>query len=178
MITHFGLFWSERDVYWGQPGKDLGQLLGREKAPLGRKGAPTKAERNNAANYRTYIGLYCLYGEGELHYIGQAGLGTNATLFDRLKRHRKGPMAGRWDAFSWFGRENCDGKTDVQSALKQLEAIAISIINPGNNKQSGAFSGATQVYQVPHEAAAGNLETQLAKMASMIEGLKEKRRPA
>jgi hypothetical protein len=173
MITHYGLFWSERDVFWGRP-KNAGQLLGREKTPLGRRGAPSKAERDTARDYRDFVGLYCLYGEGELLYIGEAGLGTKSSLFSRLKQHRTGPMAGRWDAFSWFGRETCVGKTEVKAALGQLEAITISIINPGFNKQSGTFSGATQVYQVPHESSEGDMETKLARLAAQIESLRSK----
>jgi hypothetical protein len=57
MITHYGLFWSERDVYWGKQ-RSSGVLLGREKSPLDRRGAPTKEERENAKDYRDYVGLY------------------------------------------------------------------------------------------------------------------------
>ena len=148
-------------------------MLGRPKEPLGRIGAPTKNERDRAEDYRDYVGLYCLYGDGELLYVGEAGLDTKRTLFDRLKQHRKGSMAGRWDSFSWFGRENCDGKTDIKSALSQLEAISIAIINPGHNKQSGTFSGATQVFQVPHESAEGDIETKLARLMNQISSIKK-----
>lgn len=168
MITHYGLFWSERDVYWSGKKSSPGQLLGREKTPLGRKGAPTKEERNNAKDYRDYVGVYCLYGDGELLYIGEAGLGTNRKLFDRLKEHRKGPMSGRWDAFSWFGRDACEGQADIKASLGQLEAISIAIINPGFNKQSGTFSNATQVFQIPHEDAEGDLETKIERLAAQI----------
>jgi hypothetical protein len=174
MITHYGLFWSERDVFWGRP-KDEGKLWGREKTPLGRPGAPTKAERDNAQNYREYIGLYCLYGAGQLIYIGEAGLGTQTTLFSRLKQHRTGSMAGRWDSFSWFGRSQCSGKTDVKGALAQLEAITIAIINPGFNKQSGTFTGATQVYQVPHERSEGDIETKLERLTELVRQMKPAR---
>jgi hypothetical protein len=150
-------------------------LLGRPRTPLGRLGAPTREERNNAVDFRNYVGLYCLYGEGELLYIGEAGLGTQRRLFDRLKEHRKGPMAGRWDHFSWFGRENCNGNAPIQACLGQLEAITIAAINPGFNKQSGTFVGATQVFQVPHESAEGDLETKLARLSKMVEQLGEAR---
>ena len=171
MITYYGLFWSEWDVFWGQPG-NRGQLLGRERTPLERRGAPTTKERGNAKDYRDYVGLYCLYGEGELLYIGKAGLtGESTSLFSRLKQHRKGPMANRWDAFSWFGRKTCAGETKVKKALEQLEAVAISIVNPGFNKQSGKFAGATQVFQVPHEKSEGDIETKLARIADQIEEL-------
>jgi hypothetical protein len=89
-----------------------------------------------------------------------------------LKDHRRGALAGRWDSFSWFGRENCNGNTDIRSALAQVEAISIAIINPGFNKQSGTFAGATQVFQVPHEQAEGDLETKLVRLTKLVEGLK------
>lgn len=170
MITHYGLFWSERDVFWGSAAI-AGQLLGRPRTPLGRRGAPTVAERNNAADFRNYIGLYCLYGEGELLYVGEAGLGTQSTIYTRLKQHRTGSMAGRWDAFSWFGRAAYEGQTSVQDALHQLEAISISIVNPGFNRQNGTFRGATQVFQVPHERSEGDLETKLARLSAKIDAL-------
>ncbi len=168
MITHYGLFWSERDVFWGR-GKAKGQLLGREKTRLGRRGAPTKAERDNAKCYREWVVLYCLYGEGELIYVGEAGLDTKSTIFGRLVQHRKGGMADRWDSFSWFGRENTNGQCETLTALQQLEAITIAVINPGFNRQNGTFSGATQVFQVPHERSEGDVETKLARLTDQLE---------
>ncbi|MFV2037711.1 MAG: hypothetical protein ACC646_08985, partial [Paracoccaceae bacterium] len=101
-------------------------------------------------------------------YIGEAGLGTRSTLFGRLKQHRRGPISDRWDCFSWFGRESCEGNAPITDALQQLEAVTISIINPGFNKQSGSFSGATQVFQVPHDDAEGDLETKLERLSIQI----------
>ena len=167
MITHYGLFWSERDVFWGRQ-RNRGQLLGREKAPLGRRGAPTRAERENTTDYRDWVGVYCLYGDGDLLYVGEAGLGGGRTLFERLKGHRKGPMSGRWDRFSWFGRESSAGECDIPEALGQLEAVAISIVNPGFNKQSGTFGQAVQVFQVPHDEADGDLETKLSRLTKLV----------
>jgi hypothetical protein len=171
MITHYGLFWSERDVFWGRP-NNPGELLGRAKTPLSRAGAPSREERRAAQDFRDYVGLYCLYGDGELLYVGEAGLGTKRNLFRRLKSHRKGAMSGRWDSFSWFGREACTGSTNVKIALSQLEAISIAIINPGFNKQSGTFAGATQVFQVPHQEAEGDIETKLARLEVKIDFLR------
>jgi len=168
MITHYGLFWSERDVFWGR-GNAKGQLLGREKTRLGRQGAPTKQERDNAKCYRGWVGLYCLYGEGELIYVGEAGLDTRSTIYGRLVQHRKGAMADRWDSFSWFGRETTNGRCETLTALRQLEAITIAAINPGFNRQNGTFSGATQVFQVPHERSEGDVETKLARLSAQLE---------
>ena len=174
MITHYGLFWSERDVFWGRPGK-LGQLLGREEQQREQRGAPSKTEREESQkDFREYVGLYCLYGDNKLLYIGETGLGTDSNLFGRLKQHRKGMMAGRWDRFSWFGRETCTGQASIENALKQLEAVTIAIINPGFNKQAGAF-GATQVFQIPHEKSEGDLETKLSRIAKQIDELRERK---
>ena len=174
MITHYGLFWSEPDVFWGKRGGTRGQLLGREKLLLDRRGAPTKRELRNAKDYRDYIGVYCLYGDGELVYIGEAGLGTEKKLFDRIKSHRTGPMAGRWDQFSWFGRNNSDGECSVKEAFAQLEAVAIAAINPGFNKQSGTFSGAKQVYQIPHDKSEGGIDTKINRLTDVIMSLQGK----
>ena len=80
-------------------------------------------------------------------------------------------MSGRWDSFSWFGREACIGNANVETALRQLEAISIAIINPGFNKQSGRFAGATQVFQVPHQDAEGDMETKLARLDVKLDEL-------
>ena len=80
-------------------------------------------------------------------------------------------MAGRWDRFSWFGREKCAGRCDVKEALGQLEAAIIAAINPGFNRQSGTFGGATQVFQVPHERAEGDIETKLERLTEKLETL-------
>ncbi|HWO56404.1 MAG TPA: hypothetical protein VNN55_02435 [bacterium] len=172
MITHYGLYWSERHVFWGRQ-KRAGQLLGREKTPLARRGAPSSAERGKAGDFRNFVGVYCLYGDGKLLYIGEAGLGTKRTLFARLKKHRKGPLAGRWDRFSWFGRDSASGRCGVKEALAQLEAVSIAIINPGFNKQSGAFAGAIQVFQVPHQEAEGDMETKVDRIARIVSELRE-----
>ncbi len=166
MITHYGLFWKERDVFWGRQ-KNKGELQRREKTPQDGKGAPTTADKKKYKDYRGFVGLYCLYGEGNLIYIGEAGLGKKRSLFDRLKEHRKGPLSKRWDTFSWFGREKSDGESPNLNSLQQLEAIAISITNPGFNRQSGAFAKAIQVYQVIHDEAEGDLETKIDRLIQM-----------
>ena len=178
MITHYGLFWSERDVFWGYQ-NNPGELLGREEGQRDQRGAPTKAEiEESQKDFRGYVGLYCLYGNNKLLYIGETGLGKGSNLsnlstnlFERLRQHRKGMMAGRWDRFSWFGRESCTGQTSVENALRQLEAITIAIINPGFNKQSGIFANAKQVFQAPHPKSEGDLETKLSRIAEKIKEL-------
>lgn len=167
MITHYGLFWSERNVFWGRQ-KNPGKLLGREERPLGRLGAPTTAERKSFKDYRNYVGLYCLYNGRQLIYVGEGGLGTKETLFSRLKGHRTGHLTGVWDYFSWFGRETTEGECEVKEALAQLEAIAIAAFNPGFNRQSGTFGRAVRVFQAPHKDAEGDIETKFDNLSTLI----------
>ena len=61
----------------------------------------------------------------------------------------------------------------MKDAFAQLEAVAIAVTNPGFNKQSGTFSGAVQIYQVPHEKAEGDTETKLDRLTDMIEALRD-----
>jgi len=182
MITHYGLFWSEESVFWGRP-KNKGELKGRVSPKTGRRGASTKEERKeHVKDFRDYVGIYCLYIGGELLYVGEAGLGTSSTLFKRLKQHRKGPMSGRWDKFSWFGCDKEEGLEERRishlDALAQLEAILISITNPRFNKQSGTFANARQVFQAPHDEADGDIADKLkkmeARMGKMLKEIKEK----
>jgi hypothetical protein len=57
----------------------------------------------------------------------------------------------------------------VIGAFQQLEAVLISVTNPGSNKQSGTFSGAIQVFQVPHADAEGNYDTKLGRIMAKLE---------
>lgn len=175
MITHYGLFWSERDVFWGRQ-NNPGQLRGRVRIQRDQRGAPTREERDNAEeDFRDYVGVYCLYGGGDLLYIGEAGLGTRETLFNRLKTHREGQLSGLWNKFSWFGRKRYKKKkkTGIDVALRQLEAISIAIVNPSFNKRYGTFRNADEVLQVPHEQAEGDMEAKLARMADDIVALRQ-----
>jgi hypothetical protein len=161
------LSWSESDVFWGWQ-KNAGEMLGHEKSPLGRRGAPTKAEYESSRDYRDFMGVYCLYGNWDLLYVGEAGLVTNESLFDRIKSHGKDSLSGRWDRFSWFGREKCEGKCDVAKSLGQLEAVLIAGSNPGFNKQSGTLGEAVQAHQVPHESADGDVVTKIDRIQEAV----------
>lgn len=169
-ITHYGLFWSERDVLWNGKKSDL---IGKEKGRLGRRGRPTKAEKDEGKSYGEFAGVYCLYRDGSLIYVGEAGLGDKkSTLFSRLKSHRVGPLADRWDEFSWFGcsKEHFQS-ADIKAAdcFAQLEAILIAVTNPGYNKQAGTFAEAQQVFQLPDERADGDIETNLGWIVKQLE---------
>lgn len=173
MITHYGLFWSAADVLWsGRRGKK-GCLLGRERSRLERKGRPTRDEYERSIDYSEYIGIYCLYRDSQLIYVGEAGLGNSSTLYGRIRAHRSDNLADWWDEFSWFGRSPSATRTtaEVVDVFAQMEAVLIAVNNPGFNKQSGTFVGAIPVFQVPNEAAGGNTDTKLERLMAKLENI-------
>ena len=165
MITHYGLFWSERAVFWGRP-NNPGKLLGQGRQLPGTHGAPTSEE-----DFRNFVGLFCLYSDNKLLYIEQT---NESNLFDYLKYHRRrGSMAGRWNRFSWFGRKAGQEQASIKDDLKQLEEITIAIINPVFSKRSAeTLTGALQMFQVPHEEAEGDLDMKLSRITEQINSIK------
>ncbi|MCX5493917.1 GIY-YIG nuclease family protein [Kaistia dalseonensis] len=179
MITHYGLFWSSADVLWAGKKGDAGHLRGRERVQLERRGRPTKEEYDNSSEYSNWIGVYCLYRDSRLVYVGEAGLGNEANLFQRLKQHRTDHLAEWWDEFSWFGcpPTSKTSKITVGDAFAQLEAVLIAVTNPGFNKQSGTFRDAIQVFQVPHKNAEGDIVTKLGRLMAKLEEIETKVTP-
>jgi hypothetical protein len=73
-------------------------------------------------------GVYALYLGKSLQYVG---LTTN--LRTRLERHRKDPLAGKWDKFSIYLTKN-------ENLLKDLETLVLHIATkPPLNKNEGKF---------------------------------------
>jgi hypothetical protein len=180
MITHYGLFWSAADVLWSGRKTDPGHLRGRERVRLERQGRPTKEELDNAGEYSNWHGVYCLYRDSRLIYVGETGIDNNSTLFSRLKQHRADHLADLWDEFSWFGRSPKEGRTttEISNAFAQLEAVLIAVTNPGFNKQNGTFTDAVQVFQVPHAKAEGDVDTKLGRLMAKLEEIEAKVTPA
>ena len=97
-IKNFGLMWEREYVHWSGARGNAGRLMG--KGPIGR---PKREQK--AVDFRHQTGVYILYRNESVVYVGQAGTGTN-TLFSRLKNHSADHLADRWDLFSWFGVRN------------------------------------------------------------------------
>lgn len=133
-------------VFWGHP-NNPGTLLG----------AASRSHRAVPVDFRNQRGIYALYAEYELVYLGQTGAGDDR-LFKRLRMHLKDHLSERWDRFSWFGTQWVtkarELSTDtaainqtVDSALNTLEAVSIAISEPRLNLQRGRWSDATQYFQ-------------------------------
>lgn len=150
MIKSFGLHWRSDQVNWGKPGVgNRGTLMGAERRS---RNAPQ-------VNFRKQRGIYVLYAEYEVVYIGQTGAG-NDRLFNRLKMHRINHLSERWNRFSWFGTQGVIGDNrlkadndavhiEIASALNIMEAVAIAISEPRLNLKRGNWAGAKPYFQVP-----------------------------
>ena len=66
LIQTYGLFWKVEDVFWGKP-RVSGNLLGIHKG----------AKRSSFVDFREQVGIYVLYADYKIVYIGQAGNGSN-----------------------------------------------------------------------------------------------------
>ncbi len=146
MIRTYGLFWKVEDVFWGRQNLQ-GELLGSK----------TQSAKAVPVDFRDQRGIYALYADYDLVYVGQTG-GGKRRLFNCLKGHLSDHLTERWNRFSWFGtqwvtkshRLSTDtakvGAT-VGKALNILEAIVIAVAEPSLNLQRGRWGEAEQYYQ-------------------------------
>jgi hypothetical protein len=151
MIRTFGLHWHIDRVFWG-----------RQNNPRSLRGAASPSASAVPVEFREQRGIYALYAEYDLVYVGQTGAGGDR-LFKRLRTHRSDHLAERWDRFSWFGTQWVTQQhrlsTDTAAVhesitvvLNILEAVSIAISEPRLNLQRGRWGEVRQYYQVePNE---------------------------
>jgi hypothetical protein len=154
MIRSYGLHWTIERVDWGKPGVgNSGTLLG----------AATRSKNAKPVDFRRQRGIYVLYADYELVYVGQTGAG-NERLFKRLKQHRNDHLSERWNRFSWFGtqwvtkanrlsEDTAAVAQTVEAALNILEAVSIAISEPKLNLQRGRWGEAKKYFQYWKRAA-------------------------
>lgn len=162
LIQNYGLFWREDYVFWGHQ-KKSGQLLGRN----------SSGSASSVVDFREQTGVYVLYKDYTILYVGQAGNGKQK-LFVRLRRHRTDPLAKRWNQFSWFGtrRVNKNGHLSYQVAIKRsavkdvlnhLEAALIEAAEPPLNKQGGKFGRKVNEYLQVRDVRLGMTSEEMIK---------------
>lgn len=145
LIVAVGFFWGADLVGWGGPGKQ-GQLLG----------VLATAKRENPIDFSDQVGVYVLYANYRLVYVGQTGKGKQA-LLHRLRQHRSDDLAGRWDRFSWFGvrrvlkqsqlsKKNAAFHPTLVNVLDQVEGILIHAAEPSLNLQRGRLKKSVKRY--------------------------------
>jgi len=143
VIQSYGLHWHIDRVFWGRPGTLLG--------------AASRSPKARAVDFRYQRGIYALYADYDLIYVGQTGA-KNDRLFNRLKCHKQDHLSERWNRFSWFGTQwvTTSGKLSadtanvsqsIEATLNILEAVAIAISEPRLNLQRGKWSEATKYFQ-------------------------------
>ena len=170
LVRSIGLFWREDSVYWGA-GYQAGKLLG----------VPYNATTSIPIDFREQIGIYALYAEYDLVYVGQAGVG-HQTMFSRLKQHRKDDLAGRWTRFSWFGvlRVLNSGKLSNKTGalhpglahvLNHVEAILIHTAEPHMNGQGGRFGDNVTRYRQVRDERLGLTSDEMLKRLCDHQGL-------
>lgn len=151
IIQNYGLFWCEKLVNW----------RGVKGDPCALYGAAEKKADADVVDFREQIGIYVLYANYRLVYVGQTEAIQDA-LLSRLRYHRKYDLQGRWDMFSWFGtryvtQEGLSApvanipRQPTTDILDVLEALVIAISEPQLNRQSGQFGDAVRYYQCWYE---------------------------
>ncbi len=148
MIRSYGVHWSSNRVFWGKPGiGNTGTLLA----------AASRSSHAHPVDFRNQKGIYALYADYELVYIGQTGAGDDR-LFKRLKTHRSDHLSERWNRFSWFGTQRVTQKNilsidieaihqSVEGALNIMEAVSIAISEPRLNLQRGRWGESRKYFQ-------------------------------
>jgi hypothetical protein len=80
---------------------------------------------------RGHSGIYALYKEDDLYYVGLA-----VDLMRRVDQHLKDRHRGAWNRFSVY-------LTQRDEHLKPLEALLLRVLKPSGNQQSGRLPGAS-----------------------------------
>ena len=170
LIRSIGLFWNETDVFWGA-GSQPGKLLG----------VPEDKITSTPVDFREQVGVYVLYADFELVYVGQTGMGKQR-LLRRLRQHRKDDLSGRWNKFSWFGvrwvKKNNKLSTiakashpSLDAVLNHIEAIVIHTAEPPLNRQGGRFGDNVIWYSQVRDERLGRTDSEMIKaLYERIEG--------
>jgi hypothetical protein len=148
IVKNMGLFWRRDHVTWRGNRKIGAAAL---------VGVRSDAKRQGKVNFWNQVGIYALYANYQLVYVGQGGIGDKSCVGDRLKHHTKYDLAGRWDMFSWFGLRKvvAEGKLGAKFTLAQttwrniadiLEGVLIEIAEPPMNSQKGRFGKSVHRY--------------------------------
>lgn len=89
---------------------------------------------------RKKAGVYALYRQDKLYYIGLAG-----NLMGRVNTHLKDRHRGLWDRFSVY-------LANDSNHIKPLESLLLRIAKPSGNRVSGGFGGPQNMYRALHRA--------------------------
>ncbi len=153
IIGSYGMFWERDLVDWSARPWKL----------LGRRGY--NAGTLKVADFRRARGVYILYNEINVYYVGLAS-STNG-IGGRLKDHLSDEHEWAWNRFSWFafdspedaGEEQADGvikvtqqyggvELDTPILIRDLEALLQAATQPLGNRSVTKFQEGDEWLQV------------------------------
>lgn len=151
LIGAYGTFWDRSLVDW----------TARNWRLLGRQGRRRPALR--VADFRRARGVYALYGDTGIYYVGLAIAGGG--IGRRLRDHTRDNHEREWSRFSWFSfddlsdvvvddeglltMEQWDSVTvEDKIVIRELEALLIAVTSPPGNTQRMQFQHGSQWFQV------------------------------
>jgi hypothetical protein len=117
MIKNYGLHWQIDNVVWGWQ-MNPGTLLG----------AASRSRQAHPVDFREQRGIYALYADYELVYVGQTGAGDDR-LFKRLKTHKTDHLSERWNRFSWFGTQWVTREHRLSADIAEVHATVEAALN-------------------------------------------------
>lgn len=153
LIGAYGTFWDRDLVDWSARSWRL----------LGRQGLNAGTLR--IADFRRARGVYILYNEINVYYVGLAA--SQSGLGGRLHDHLKDEHGSRWTRFSWFAFDSPDDEgaleaegiihvgnqydsveMDTPVLIRDLEALLQAATQPLANKSVTKFREASEWLQV------------------------------
>ena len=113
-----------------------------------------------SVDFSAQIGVYLLFDDQRLVYVGRAGNSEEGTILSRVQNHRETADKGSWDTFSRFGFRPVGIDGTLQSLrentlwseeeIRDMEALLIYVLNPPNNLRSGDYRHIPKYYQLPN----------------------------
>lgn len=173
LIRSFGELWSRDAVDW--EGRSM--LGERKKFKVTVKNPSGRVKFCNIWNQR---GIYALYRDFQLVYVGQA---TSADgIGGRLNVHvTKSRFHRQWDSFSWFSFDGFDAqgkpepyrpeKVDEKTIARTLELVTMLIANPPLNRSRGRFKGAEKINQGKSDTRELSNKEVLQKMRDLLDSI-------
>ncbi len=173
LVGAYGMFWDRSLIDWNAHGWRM----------LGRQGM--NAGTIKIADFRKARGVYVLYSDTGIYYIGLASGGNG--IGGRLRDHLSDGHAERWSRFSWFAFDSPsetetypDGvlrndhwagveEAEDKVVIREMEALLLAVASPPGNVQKTKFQEGSAWLQVadrtPSVQTFASLEHKLKPLA-------------